>query len=378
MYYLRIMCCFALLLLPLTVSAQATIYEELKETVPAEVLAVTDTRTRDIVGTDTTITVQDITVRLLEGEQSGEVKQFQNELAELSVGDRIYVNRVVSINGDETLILMDIDRRYELLTLALFAVALILFFARAQGARALASLALSIGAIIFLLIPALLNGWNPAVASLLIAGLILALVLFLTHGINTRSITAFIGTWTAVMITCGIAFVSVRVMNLSGFSSDAAVFLNFATQGSLDFAGLLLGSIIIGILGVLDDVSITQASVVQELKAANNALGVKELYTRAINVGRDHVGSLVNTLALAYVGVSLPLILLYARADTDLMITLNQEIVAAELVRIIIGSIGLVLAVPLTTIVAAWYFGKQTNVTADEHGHSHAHHGHSH
>lgn len=363
-----------LLLAPLSTGAQAVLHEDLKETVPAEVVTVSDTRTREVPGTDTAINVQDVTVRILEGEVDGELRTFENELAELSAGDRVYINRVVTINGDEMIILMDIDRRFELLILGLFAIAIILFFSRGQGARALLSLALSIAAIIFLLVPALLVGWNPALASLLIAGFILAVVLFLTHGINPRSVSAFLGTWTAVLITCLIAYISVRAMHLSGFSSDAAVFLNFSTRGSLDFAGLLLGSIIIGILGVLDDVSITQASVVQELRAANGRFTMGELYSRAINVGRDHVGSLVNTLALAYVGVSLPLILLYARADTNLMITINQEIVAAELVRIIIGSIGLVLAVPLTTLMAAWYFSRQEEVDADIPHHCGHHH----
>lgn len=359
---------------PVLSHAQAIVHNELKETIPAEVIQVSETYTREVPGTETTVNIQEITVRLLDGEANGELRTFDNELAELAVGNKVYINRVITINGDEMIILMDIDRRFELLVLGLFAIAVILFFSRGQGARALLSLGLSIGAIIFLLIPALLAGWNPALASLLIAGCILALVLFLTHGINPRSVTAFIGTWSAVVLTCILAYISVDAMNLSGFSSDAAVFLNFATKGSLDFAGLLLGSIIIGILGVLDDVSITQASVVQELRAANSNLSMYELYNRAINVGRDHIGSLVNTLALAYVGVSLPLILLYARADTDLMITINQEIVAAELVRIIIGSIGLVLAVPLTTIMAAWYFSKQDKVEADVPHHCGHHH----
>jgi len=146
-------------------------------------------------------------------------------------------------------------------------------------------------------------------------------------------------------------------MRLSGFGSDASVYLNFATDGKLDFAGLLLGSIIIGILGVLDDVSITQSSVVQELKAANPALQGKELYTRAIRVGRDHVASLINTLALAYVGVALPLVLFLSTSEAPLGQLFNQEIVAAEIVRIIIGSIGVILAVPFTTALAAWWFG---------------------
>ena len=162
---------------------------------------------------------------------------------------------------------------------------------------------------------------------------------------------------------------------LTGFSTDAAVYLNFSTGGKLDIAGLLLGSIIIGLLGVLDDVSITQASVVQELRGANQALGARELYRRAIRVGRDHVGSLVNTLALAYVGAALPLVLLFARSDASFLASINQEVIAVEIVRIVIGSIGLVLAVPFTTAVAAWYFSSRDVARNDTHaGHSHHHH----
>ncbi len=374
---------FALALLvtsgfPTLLHAQAEIHNDLKETVTAEVISINDTYERIIPGTETSISIQEITIRFKEGAKAGELATFENELTPLTPGQGIFVNRVETFNGEEYIILMDVDRRVELLVLGLLAVTLIVFFAGRQGLFALGSLALSVAAILFLLVPALLQGYDPALTSLLIAGVILALVLYITHGVKPRTHIAFVGTWAAVMVTCLIAYVSVRTMHLTGMSSDAATFLNFATRGSLDFSGLLLGSIIIGILGVLDDVAITQASVVQELKAANTSLGVRELYTRAIRVGRDHVGSLVNTLALAYVGVSLPLVLFFARAEGSITHTLNQEIIAVELVRIIIGSIGLVLAVPFTTFVASYYYGNKTSVVSEPHahGHSHGHHHH--
>jgi len=360
---------------PLSVGAQSEVYNDLKETVAAEVISINDEFSRVIPGTETSIDIQQITIKFLDGAKNGKLANFENELKPLKPGQHIFVNRVETINGDEYIILMDVDRRPELVILGLLAVGLITFFAGRQGVYALFSLALSVGAILFLLVPALLAGWDPALTSLLVAGIVLALVLYITHGFKARTTIAFLGTWGAVMVTCGVAYVSVRAMHLSGMSSDAATFLNFATHGSLDFSGLLLGSIIIGILGILDDVSITQASVVQELKAANHSLNALELYKRAIRVGRDHIGSLVNTLALAYVGVSLPLVLFFARADSSLTLTLNQEIVSVEIVRIIIGSIGLVLAVPLTTAIAAYYYGKQDHIHFDPHE---AHHVHTH
>ncbi len=299
------------------------------------------------------------------------------EVVALRVGDKIFINRIIDISGNEYMSYADFERRPVLIVVSLLFVGALLWFSRWHGVRALVSLAVSIAAIFFLLVPALLAGYNAALTTVGVAAIVMAVVLFGTHGFNPRSVIAFGGTFGTVVITGIIAFFSVSLMRLTGFSDDAAVYLNFATNGELDLAGLLLGSIIIGILGVLDDVSITQASVVQQLKAANPTLNMVGLYSRAIKVGRDHIGSLVNTLALAYVGVSLPLILLYAKTDSSILVSLNQEVVAAELLRIIVGSIGLILAVPATTFVASWYFNKRAAPDSEHHEHHH-HHGHSH
>ncbi len=353
-----------------TVHAEAVVYEEYQETAKAEVIKIISTETRELPGLETEVRVQEVSAKLLSGDKQGETISFSNELAELEVGDRIFIDRRVTIDGKEYFIFKDVDRHMELLVLSILFVGIIAWFSRAHGLRALACLILSIGAIMFVLVPMLLAGYDPALTSLCIASVILATVLFGTHGVNPFSIIASLGTMSAVALTCLIAYIFVEAMSFTGFSSDAAIFLNLSTGGSLDFAGLLLGSIIIGMLGVLDDVSITQASVVAELKRANDELDAQELYRRATKVGRDHVASLVNTLALAYVGVSLPLILLLARADASIGLTLNQELVAVELARIMIGSIGVVLAVPATTAIAAWYFGK--------HGAKHSEHAHHH
>lgn len=357
------------------VSAQE-VHQDLKETVTAEVVDVLSTEEHEVVGTDTFTTVQRIEAKLTSGSKEGEVVTFENEIVILNKGDSVYLNYVKTINGDEYYIFKDFIRHTQLIILVLLFAGLLLAFARWQGARALFSLGLSIGAIVFILVPLILAGYDPALVSLFVAALVLALILFLTHGVNARSVIAFSGTFGAVLLTCVVAFVCVESMRLTGFGNDAAVSLNFATRGTLDFAGLLLGSIIIGILGMLDDVSITQASVTQALKHANSSLTAYELYMRAIEVGKDHIGSLVNTLALAYVGVSLPLVLLFARADATIGLMLNQEVVAAEIVRIVVGSIGLILAVPLTTLIASWYFGSRTVAAADieVHDHGHAHH----
>ncbi len=351
-----------------------TAYEELQAIIPARVEAILDEQIKPIMGTDATAVVQTVSVRLLEGERMNEVITFENDLVTLEPGDRIFLSHIRDIDGTEIYLLKDVDRGSGLLVLLALFVALLLLFAGWQGVRALGSLCLSIIGIVFVLLPALLAGYDPILMSLLISGVILALALFGTHGFNPVSLIAFGGTVAAVLATSAVAWWFVGAMRLSGYGSDASVYLTFATRGELDLSGLLLGSIIIGVLGVLDDISITQASVVRELRAANSALSSFDLYQRAIKVGRDHVGSLVNTLALAYVGAALPLVLLFSTSSAPLYFTLNQEVIAAELARILVGSIGLILAVPLTTALAAWWFGgREVDKAAGGHYHSHHH-----
>ncbi len=338
------------------VALAQVVYGEVRELIRAEVIEVLEEYERDIMGTNTTTTVQVLRIMQIDGEFAGEAGRLENDLTIVAPGDTIFVHRIESIDGTQSFVFFDVDRRPQLVYLALFFVGLVVVFAGLQGVRALISLGISLAAIFYILVPMLLAGYSPALTSLGISAIILSVTIFFTHGLNPRATISFLGTMGAVSVACLIAYITVDTMRMTGFSSDASVFLNFATGGSLDIAGLLLGSIIIGLLGVLDDVSITQASVVQELRAVNQQLSWRELYTRGIRVGRNHVGSLVNTLALAYVGAALPLVLLYTKANSELMITLNQEVVAAEIVRIIIGSIGLILAVPFTTLMAAWYF----------------------
>ncbi len=349
-------------------------HQELQETVRAEVLEILEEYERDILGTGATTTVQKVRVEILSGSKVGEVATFENDLVILDRGDNVFVNRLIAIDGEEYYTFKDIERRPQLLGLFFLMAVLIVVFAGWQGIRALLSLGVSFVAIVTLLVPALLAGYDPALASFALAAVILALTLFVTHGRYPHVVIAYFGTMLAVALTCIVAVVSVRVMGLTGFSADASVYLNFATGGQLDLAGLLLGSIIIGLLGVLDDVAVTQASVVQELRRANETLGMGELYRRSVRVGRDHVGALVNTLALAYVGAALPLVLLFAKSSASLLDILNQEVIAAELARIMIGSIGLVLAVPFTSLLAAYYFSNRTVDSAPSPSCGHHHH----
>ncbi len=357
-----------------SVSYAQDVHQELKETVRAEVLRILSTDTRDIVGTDAQTDVQDVQVRILEGERKGDVATFENDLIQVEVGDTIYINRLESIGGTTYYQFKDADRRTPLLVLSLLFAGALLLFAGVRGLRALFSLVVSVAVILFVLVPLLLRGVEPVFVCVAVAASLLLFALYVTHGFHAEATIAFLGTLGAVCATSVIAWVSVHASHLTGLSSDAAIYLNFSTKGTLDFGALLLGSIIIGILGVLDDVAITQAAVVAELKRANDTLRGKDLFVRSLRVGRAHITSLVNTLSFAYIGAALPLVLLMVASHSEPVLALNQEVVAVELIRILVGSLGLILAVPLTTLIAVWWYGRWG---IDEHSKG-VHHGHIH
>jgi uncharacterized membrane protein len=175
----------------------------------------------------------------------------------------------------------------------------------------------------------------------------------------------------SVFLTILLAMFAVASTSLSGFSDDASLYLNFNTGGTLNFAGLLLGAIIVGVLGVLDDIAITQAAVVTELFNSNKNMTRLEVYKRAIRVGREHVGALVNTLVLAYTGAALPMMLLVNLYQYDFFTIINLEVFATEIVRTIVGSIGLVLTVPIVTFMAVIYLKDYKSKNSHHHHHHH-------
>src|SRR3989344_1393470 len=227
---------------------------------------------------------------------------------------------------------------------------LVLVIARWRGLTALTGL-LASGVVIFgFIAPQLLSGTNPVLVSVLGSLIIVSLSMGLTHGFKKRTFIASAAVLITLLITIGLGAAAVSGMSLLGFGSEAAVYIRFSTLPLQDLSGLLLAAIIIGTLGVIDDVAITQVSVVKELSEAETSLPARELFRRAQNVGREHIAAVVNTLVLAYVGASLPLfVLLYAKRMQPAWVLLNSEMIAEEIVRTLVGSMGLVLAVPIAT-----------------------------
>lgn len=360
----------ALFFVPSGISAQE-LHNDYQGTWKAKVLEVIDERYEELF--DTQLLIQTLSLQILEGPEKGNIIQMENDFQEFKKGSRVYINHNVAIDGQENYMIINVARQGPLLLLLGIFVLAVIAFGRWQGVRSLLALIASFLAIVYVLIPGILNGWNPLLASFLVAATILFAAIFFTHGFNRESAVAYAGTMMAVVLSGLFAIFAVHITQLTGFAAEEAVYLNFNTGGSINFTALLLGAFIIGFLGVLDDIAITQAAVVSELYASNPNITRREVFTRAMRVGREHVGALVNTLVLAYTGASLPLLLYFHGSSSGFGATINLEIFATEIVRIIVGSVGLILTVPIVTLLAVRFLKGYTSSHGHHHGHGHSH-----
>lgn len=271
----------------------------------------------------------------------------------LRVGDAVVVARSTAA-GDPAYYIVDRYRLAPLGAIAVLFVAAAVVFSGAKGAMSVVGLGVSILVLALFVVPQILAGANPLVISLLGALAIALVSIYLAHGFSRRTSVALAGTLITLGLAAGLAIAFVRLAGLSGAGSEEAFYLQLGPLETLNLRGLLLGGIILGALGVLDDITTAQAAVVDELSQANPALPPIELYRRGLSVGQEHIAALVNTLVLAYAGAALPLFLLFAvDIQQPLWVTLNSELIAEEVVRALIGSLALVLAVPITTWLAA-------------------------
>ncbi len=302
---------------------------------------------------------EEVTVRLDQPTATESSPTFQQSVdsgIRLRTGDRIYVDAVElrQPSGAEVTqySFYEFKREQPLLVLAvMFAIAAIAI-GRASGLRALIGLVLSLVVLAKFMLPAIAAGRSPLLVALVGASAVMFVALYLSHGVTGRTTAAVIGTLASLMITGVIASIAVAAARFTGLSNDSAAYVR-ATSDGIDIRGLLLAGIIIGALGVLDDVTVTQASAVWELHQADRSMSVAQLYSSALRIGRDHIASAVNTLVLAYAGASLPLLLLFTQVGTPLGEVLNGEPVATEIVRMLAGSIGLMASVPITTLLTA-------------------------
>ncbi len=255
--------------------------------------------------------------------------------------------------------IQDLERGRPLLVLAALFVGAVVAFGRWQGIRSLIGLGLSFVVIVGFVVPAILRGHSPVLVAVTGAMAIMLLSLYLSHGTGPKTTAAVVGTALALGLTAALSIAFVAATSLTGLASEEAQFANFAV-GGLSLRGLLLAGIIIGGLGVLDDVTMSQASLVTELHQANPTAGFATLVGGALRVGRDHIAATVNTLFLAYAGAALPSLILFVTGQDSLGTVATTELVAVEVVRALCGSVGLIAAVPLTTVLAALVATEET------------------
>jgi uncharacterized membrane protein len=248
--------------------------------------------------------------------------------------------------------IIDHQRGQTLIILTLVFAVGIIAFGRWRGLAALVGLAVSFAVLLLFIVPAIMNGASPLLVAIVGAAAIMFTVLYLTHGISIRTSVAVLGTLLSLILTGLGATVTAAAAHLSGFGGEEATTLAIFYR-DVDLHGLLLAGIIIGSLGVLDDVTVTQAATVAELAAANPAMSRIQLYRAATRVGRAHIASVVNTIVLAYAGAALPLLLLIVAGGSGVGQTLTSQFLAQEIVRSAVGTLGLIAAVPITTALAA-------------------------
>jgi len=282
-------------------------------------------------------------------------------------GEQVVVAQMTDENGGA---IYSITDRYRLPTLGVILAiffALVVLVGRRKGLQSFLGLGITMAILFFYILPLVLSGRAPTAAIFSGTVLIAVVSLYVSHGFTKRTTLALVSTLATLLMVALFSWWAVVATHMLGIGSEEALFVQFGVGQGLDLRGLLIGGIIIGALGVLDDITTAQTAAVEELKKANKKLQFKELYAHAISIGREHIASLVNTLVLAYAGASLPLLLLLIGDQVQpLWVILNSEYLAEEIVRTLVGSSALVLAVPISTAVAAYVYANGVKIPGEK------------
>lgn len=332
----------------------------------AKVIEVTNT---DLNGNDAYVSFkQDLKVEILEGPNQGkEVNAVNTGSSRLSdqklieEGDQIVLLESIQEN-EQVYTVWDKYRLNYILFLVIGFFTIIILFAGLKGFGSILGMITSFAIIIGFIVPQILNGGDPILTTIIGSCVILLITIFIAHGFSKKTGVAVISTFLALGITGILAFISVEFMSLTGLSDENSYLLQIGGF-NISAKGLLLGGIIIGALGVLDDVTTTQSAAIFELHKLNKKLSLTDLFYKGYNIGKDHISSVVNTLVLAYAGASLGLFVIFVINPNNMptWVIINSEQVVVEIVRAVVGSIGLILAVPITTLMASVVI-KKTNL----------------
>lgn len=308
---------------------------------------------------------QKLELIILDGEKKGDKVILENgnqplaNVIKYKVKDKVLLNTYTDPGGKKTFIITDFVRNDSLFLLLIIFLIVTIWVARGKGVSAIISMIFTFGILFTWVLPSISAGNNPVLIATLASMVIIPISFYLSHGFNKKTTMAIFGSIISLIIVCVLAYVFIDLGHLTGLSSEEAGLLAVNRDGILNMRGILLAGIVIGALGVLDDITVSQSAIVEELAVTAKLNKTTDLYKRAMGIGKDHITSMVNTLVLAYAGASLPLLLIFVDNPHPLMEIINYEMIAEEIIRTLVGSIGLVLAVPITTIIAAIGFRKR-------------------
>ncbi len=327
--------------------------------------------------------LQTLEVELVSGDRAGETLTIENgqwasvAVIRYEVGDRVVLGVSGDASGEPVYYITDYVRRAPMLWLFGLFVVVSIAVGRRRGAASLVGMAVSFFVIFVFVLPQINAGRDPIAVAIMAAALLIPVTFSLSHGWSWKTAAAVAGTLVSLVLTGLLARVAVDATRLTGYASEDVYFLQAASPGQINVRGLLMASIVIGLLGILDDITISQAAIVQQMRRALPEAPLLEVYRRAMDVGRDHIASLVNTLVLVYASSAMPLLLLFTRDELPFRQAINYEVVAEEVVRILVASTGLIAAVPITTALACWLVGRSAFSDADDDD-GFVHHGHAH
>ncbi len=309
---------------------------------------------------------QDVEVRLTTGPETDKLVPLNyggsdaiTAKQKVVVGDKVVIIRVLDATTNApTYYLSDFDRLPWLYGFIIFFFVIACIFGGRRGITSLGGLVSTVAILLLYIVPRIIAGDSPVTTVLIGSAAIILFSMFFAHGINRQTAVAVVSTFGTIIFAIGFAALAIKLAHMFGTGSEEAMYIQLNNAGTLDVRGVLLGGMIIGTIGVLDDVTTAQTAAAAEIHDAKPGMHFTELFTRVMRVGREHIASLVNTLVLAYAGASFPLfLLLYSTRDAQpLWVVFNSQQLAEEITRTVVGSVTLVLAVPLSSALAAWYY----------------------
>ncbi|SFG14529.1 Uncharacterized membrane protein [Desulfotomaculum arcticum] len=307
-----------------------------------------------------------VTVKLIGGQYNGQLLQLPHVVMdqpgydiEVRPGEEVIVYVEYDGNNIKNAYIEDYARDKKLFYLVGLFVLLLILIGGKKGIKSVISLAITGGAIFLVLLPLIFRGHDPIVVTILVSAAVAAVTLIMIGGISVKTIAAIIGTTGGVLTAGTLAFIVGTAARLTGFSDEEMhMLLYIPQQVNFDYRGILFAGMIIGALGAVMDVGMSIASAVEEIKKANPFLRAGALIRAGMNVGRDIMGTMANTLILAYTGGAIPLMLVFMAYNMPFIKAVNLDLIATEIVRALAGSIGLILAIPITSIIAGLLFGQ--------------------